>query len=133
MKYDTSTLNGKIAVMQEYERTGKRPMCKNIAEENYRPLGTPPSWQWNDLDYNYPVEPTLKPWTFETTPKSYMLLKRKAQEPLIVVAVAWTRSAIRTSHPNFDASTYTFDYLLEHFEHSLDNGKTWQPCGTYES
>ncbi len=126
LKYDTSTLNGKIAVMQEYERTGKRPMCRGGLDKNFRPLNTSPFWQWNDLDYNYPAEPKLVQWTFETTPRGVVLLQCEDVAGFYLVT-NWSLDGLSITHRHFP-----WKQLMECCKHSVDNGKTWQPCVTYE-
>ena len=131
MKYDTSTDLGKVEVMQEFLRTKIPPLCKGIHDNRYCPLLTPPFWQWNDLDYNYPAEPEppkLVPWTFETCPKGVVLLQHNGTSGFDLVATWLPDGLVKAS----GYSKLKWSELLNYYTHSLDNGRTWLPCGTEE-
>lgn len=133
MKYDTNTLEGKIQVMEQYREGFDRILFKKLNFiDSYRELQSPPVWNWQINDYNYPADPprkVLKPWTFETAPKCYTLIRDKNAKQIIRAVSCWSTNSLHTMSPHFEASTYTWDYLVTNYEHSLDNGATWHPCG----
>ncbi len=129
MKFATSTLEGKIAVMERYRQGFDRILFTDIFSGcgEYKEHPTSPVWNWKDFDYNYPAEPKLVPWTFETFPRDINIFIRDNK-----------RGMARPCYFNqeyvwFVTGKFTYQHLADHCEHSLDNGKTWQPCGTYES
>jgi len=136
MKYDTSTLEGKIAVMREFERTGKRPLHNDGLKWRDTISGSP-SWCWGNIDYNYPAEPELSvlvPWTFETCPKGVVLLKYAVGFGMgIDMIVSWVNDGVLvTAFPRGNNPHVSWEKLLVYATHSLDNGRTWLPCGTEE-
>jgi hypothetical protein len=78
LKYDTSTVGGKLDVYKEFLTTEKAPLFKYKSEKEWSELESGrPSWDWNRLDYNYaePEVPEIIPWTYKTCPKAPMALK----------------------------------------------------------
>jgi len=131
VKFDTSTVEGKIAVMQEFAKNRGGFWRFLLRDQEWHHISIP-SWNWDSFDYNYPADPprkVLKPWTFETAPKCHVLIKDKSVQQLIRAVSCWSTNALHTMSPHFEASTYTWDYLVTNYEHSLDNGATWHPCG----
>jgi hypothetical protein len=80
-----------------------------------------PSWNWvNDISA-YRIKPTatLRPWTADEVPLGCQL-RHKSYNPD-------HRSLITTS-----GHTILREGWLNEFEHSIDGGKTWIPCGVME-
>lgn len=115
-RFDTSTLDGKIAVMQEAQKVGY-VYLRAEDTENYILQGTNyTKWDWLCFFYNFPTEPKTKliPFTRDTFPRE-----------------AWIRYKADIDF-NFRVLSYSsasFDRAMNNCEISLDHGKTWQPCG----
>lgn len=89
MKYDTKTLEGKIAVMERYKEDPEGLYSSHTGWQKH-PITSCPTWDWHHWEYNYPASrkrssaplnalcppaSALVPWTFETCPKGVVLLK----------------------------------------------------------
>lgn len=83
-----------------------------------------------------PEKPTLRPWKPEEVPVG-ALIRHKEQPNCQSLILTKTNSNGIVFYPMTDDRTATdiafksLDCLAE-FEHSLDHGKTWQPCGVME-
>lgn len=69
------------------------------------------------------TEPKLRPWKPEEVPVGAWMREKNGGLPSLIVAVTG-----RTLHRGHGDSIQ-FDYALNHYEHSTDNGVTWKPCG----
>jgi hypothetical protein len=79
-----------------------------------------PSWNWvNDISA-YRIKPTakLRPWTADEVPLGAWIRDVSKQD---------YRFLIHTSGNNDTRKDWLADY-----EHSIDCGKTWLPCGVME-
>lgn len=106
--------------------------------------------QWSDCDNHYSVtgsppeelriKPTsqLRPWKPEEVPVG-ALLKTKHKDYLncVILGVFQNKVVLNTNPPS--GSYYINDLLTYHgghngdsVLHSIDNGKTWKPCGVVE-
>lgn len=66
-----------------------------------------------------------RPWTLDTAPRLYVLLRPKVNRAVHRIPVGWEREGI-----NLFAGTISYASLFDKWEHSLDGGKTWSHCGT---
>lgn len=122
-RFDTSTLDGKIAVMQEFKRVeyAYTPAVNGMSWA----LITKPHWDWDNLTFNFPTEPRTKivPFTRDTFPRE-----------------AWIRYKVDPDYNfrvlSFSSDSFRVDDTIEKYtdaivkcEISLDNGKTWTACG----
>lgn len=114
-----------------------------VADRRKEPL------QWSDYNSEYPdftnsnwkwrikPTPTLRPWRAEEVPVG-ALIRWKIETKhcydgmcgfdICLIAGVHTHRVLTSIH----ASNYSFDNCLKMFEHSLDHGKTWLPCGVVE-
>lgn len=131
--YNTSTLEGKIAVMVHVKEKGwdrLRVSDNRDDGQKWRIAGSVSSWNWSRYDYNILAEPTIKAWTLETVPKVGLLIRRKDRFPESlwpVLIYSYDGLHIGNTH-----SAVKWDSLLAKFENTADGGKTWHPCGTVE-
>lgn len=89
------------------------------------------SWNWGNADYR--IDPasrpkTLKPWTIDTVPIGAWLRNKGSSEAggislLIGASVngIYCCNGLRSPFPYLD--------VMNMFEHSIDSGRTWLPCG----
>lgn len=78
-----------------------------------------PCWDWLNCDYQIKPTPVLRPWTADEVPLGAQV-RSKSYHPD-------HRSLITTS-----GNPMHREGLLNGYEHSLDGGKTWKPCGVEE-
>jgi hypothetical protein len=66
MKYDTTTIEGKIAVMEHF-RKNPEGLMRSLQGYQWQviPIGHNPSWNWVTYYYNYPAEPEPPKETFD--------------------------------------------------------------------
>ena len=74
--------------------------------------------------YRIKPEPKYRPWKPEEVPMPCVV---RAKDTDCVQLVLWKHS----NHICIGSSDYTIDYikLYNEWEHSLDHGKAWLPCG----
>ena len=78
-----------------------------------------PRWNWDDTQYRIKPTATLRPWTADEVPLGCQL-RHKSYNPD-------HRSLITTS-----GHTTLREGWLNEYEHSIDGGKKWLPCGVVE-
>lgn len=83
----------------------------------------------SNYDLMLEVEPTLRPWKAEEVPVGCLLRHKQPDSP--------HNKTILVSLNHHDIAFGKHGWLnlnqvFEQLEHSLDNGKTWQPCGVEE-
>lgn len=125
-RFDTTTTAGKIAVMQEAERVGYVYMKGNFDEWCFREN---PAFDSLLKYYNFPAEPkrTLVPWNEEEVPVG-AILRHKGKKLSIKYLIVCNQECGLTGYN----ANWSFEYLASDMEHSLDNGRTWLPCGTWK-
>jgi len=69
-------------------------------------------------------EPVLVPWTLGTVPKKRMLVQHKN------INILWYPSAFDTNSVLLGEEMVRYDDLAIAYEHSLDDGVSWHPCGS---
>jgi hypothetical protein len=79
-----------------------------------------PYWNWGNDTKMYHIKPTakLRPWTADEVPLG-----------------AWMRMKSDREYRFLISNTESFsgrEHWLKDFEHSIDGGKTWHPCGVME-
>ena len=75
-------------------------------------------WNFEDFDYRRKPTPVLRSWTADEVPLgAWMRFKKVIDDRSIL---AWT------------STQRDRDMWLDEREHSIDNGKTWLPCGVME-
>jgi hypothetical protein len=112
-----------IRVMQAFVDGKEVEQKNNHHLTNALPLWNPapsPAWNWGDDIKNYRIKPTptLRPWTADEVPLGAWM--RKKQD----VSHRWV--LIDTGDGLWRQAWF------EDSEHSIDNGKTWLPCGVME-
>jgi hypothetical protein len=80
---------------------------------------TTPRWGWDDTQYRIKLTAPLRPWTADEVPLGCQL-RSKSYHPD-------HRSLITTS-----GNSMTREGWLNGYEHSIDGGKNWLPCGVME-
>lgn len=124
-RFDTSTLDGKIAVMQEAQKVGY-VYLRSRDEENYTLQGTNyTKWDWLCFFYNFPTEPKTKliPFTRDTFPREAWI-RFKADIDFNFRVLSYSNDSFRVGD-----TIEPYDRAMNDCEISLDHGKTWQPCG----
>lgn len=92
--------------------------------EDYR-VGCP---NFSCANWRVAPEPKLRPWRLEEVPVGAVLRTKTLNS-------RWLLSGINNVGEIFiaeDDRWRTAEYLLHEYKHSLDNGKTWHPCGVME-
>lgn len=124
------TIQEKIAVMQA-AADGKKIQCSQARVGVW--VNTEiPLWDWNNYDYQIKPEPKLRPWNPEEVPVGaicdgqWILGKKR---PSLIVSVEGTCFCYCGRDKIY---TVTFEAALRDFTYSLDQGKTWLPCGVME-
>lgn len=100
---------------------------------------------WKDesyLDWNCPIEcyrikPTIayyRPWKVEEIPIGCIVRSKKRADEfnefmLVEMVVGRTETNVYIGHGN----SLKLIELFDRYEHSIDNGKTWLPCGILNS
>ena len=76
-----------------------------------------PKWNWEDCEYRIKPTATLRPWTVDEVPLGSIMRTKGLEGRCIII----------DTETSDDRS-----YWLHAREHSIDNGKTWLPCGVME-
>jgi hypothetical protein len=100
-----------------------------------RDANPPDCYAWNDADAictDIPVdrwrikpEPNLRPWKPEEVPVGAMVRNIGTRSRYLITE--WC--CARPSEIVISCCVYSFETMLRSYEHSLDHGKTWLPCG----
>lgn len=82
----------------------------------------------DNAEYRLKPEQKRIPFTFETFPRPYPLMRSDGNEEEFAVIFIDGRGVI-----HFDSATLKayidYEYAFNHREISFDNGKTWEACG----
>jgi hypothetical protein len=76
-------------------------------------------------DYRIKPEPKLRPWLPHEVPVGALIRFKGATARSLIVGSDYT-------NPIQANACYNTDFALSQFEHSIDHGKTWLPCGVME-
>ena len=79
---------------------------------------TVPRWSWDDTQYRIKPTPTFRPWTADEVPLGMQARNREYPK---------TRWLIDRTSSEENRKDW-----CEKYEHSIDGGKTWHPCGVME-
>jgi hypothetical protein len=82
-------------------------------------LTTMPAWNWNSGKYRIKPTKTLRPWTADEVPLGAWLREKQGNDRGMFLM-----THTRDQHYRIQ--------LMSEYEHSLDGGKTWKPCGVEE-
>ena len=77
-----------------------------------------PCWNWNTQDYRIKPAATIRPWTADEVPLG--MQARNAKYP----KTRWLIDRTSSEENRID--------WCKNYEHSIDGGKTWLPCGVVE-
>jgi hypothetical protein len=95
-----------------------------------------PYWNWGNDTKMYRIKPTatLRPWTTDEVPLDCWIRmivgdnrykwKPVTVQPLGVITIP--------ADIGYSLKLNTWQFLATEYEHSIDNGKTWLPCGVME-
>jgi hypothetical protein len=78
-----------------------------------------PSWNWADEDFQIKPTKTLRPWTADEVPLGAWMREKQGND----------RGMFLMTHTG---DQYYRIQLMSEYEHSIDGGKTWKPCGVEE-
>jgi len=79
--------------------------------------------------YYIQPEPKLHPWKPEEVPVGCLVRSKTPDSP----HNKYVLFALNSNHVAFEKAGWeSLESLLANYEHSLDHGKTWQPCGMVE-
>ncbi len=76
--------------------------------------------------YRRKPTPTLRPWKPEEVPLGVLVRSKDDHKERSLIC------GTDRFHINTGLGFFTFSRALEMLEHSIDNGKTWLPCGVEE-
>ena len=86
---------------------------------------------FDDASSNYRIkpEPHLRPWKPEEVPVG-SVVRNKATYNTYLIVGRWVegKDCVMLAGDAF----YNCEIMLSKYEHSLDHGKTWLPCGVEE-
>ncbi len=76
--------------------------------------------------------PKLRPWKPEEVPKQADVWFRRKSSRIWWRMCFFDPASGQASFADETGRHYEIEELLGEHEHSVDNGKTWTPCGTYD-
>lgn len=77
-------------------------------------------------------EPTFRPWKPEEVPVGALMRYKNSIPSRSVILGLKLNESVQYVNNNNGISNVSFSALFREFEHSLDQGKTWHPCGVLE-
>lgn len=120
------------------------------AEEGKLQWKGPTKTDWRDVEYNNTIygtlysdeqfscyrrkpSPTLRPWRPEEVPVGALIRfsKNSSIQGKYLILASDKTGIVHCNTPDMSTPTLcklTYEFILK-FEHSLDHGKTWLPCG----
>jgi hypothetical protein len=104
-----------IKVMQAFV-DGKEVQARDVGLERWNAVIIP-RWNLEDFEYRIKPTPTIRPWTADEVPLGSIMRTKGLEGRCIII----------DTETSDDRS-----YWLNAREHSIDNGKTWLPCGVME-
>ena len=84
------------------------------------------TWDWDAFEFRIKPTATLRPWTADEVPLGAWLRSKEGSWRSLILAVD-SDGRIIGHYRGIEREA-----AFEHCEHSLDNGKTWLPCGVME-
>jgi len=76
-----------------------------------------PRWAWGDTQYRIKPTVNLRPWTADEVPLGAQMRVKIDRHRFLIGS---------------EANDFNRKQWFENNEHSIDNGKTWLPCGVME-
>ena len=76
--------------------------------------------------YRPKPEPKIRPWKQEEVPVGALLKRKGEKETFLIV------EAIHNDVRFGQKCRQLYSNLISNYVHSIDQGKTWQPCGVVE-
>ena len=115
---DTRDLDYQIGAMQAFK-------ARRQIECRFRDTGgavwklvVDPKWNWDLVEYRIKPTAKLRPWTADEVPVGGQIRSKQSRDYRFLID--------RT------ANAEVREDWLKGYEHSLDGGKTWLPCGVEE-
>jgi hypothetical protein len=103
----------------EIQRCGKHWNPKESLKPDWSDTDDP-CWDFDNCDYRIKPTATLRPWTADEVPLGAQMRRKDALRDGRRVLISET----------YDESVRSTWRVTS--EHSIDNGKTWLPCGVME-
>ena len=75
-----------------------------------------PLWNWEHYDYRIKPTTTLRPWTADEVPLGAWMRNKSVQHDRWIIV-------------HLQYSSRNREEWLDKYEHSIDGGLTWKPCG----
>lgn len=85
-----------------------------------------PCWDFDSCDYRIKPTATLRPWTADEVPLGAWMRSKESGWKALIFEVR------RDGQIEINNSSIMPDSALRYYEHSIDGGKTWLPCGVVE-
>ena len=101
----------------EIQRCGKHWNPKESLKPDWSDTDDP-CWDFDNCDYRIKPAATLRPWTADEVPVGGQIRSKQSRDYRFLID--------RT------ANAEVREDWLKGYEHSLDGGKTWLPCGVEE-
>ena len=88
-----------------------------------------PYWNWSKFNYRIKPTPKLRPWKVEEVPlDAWFCTKTDTKSYFKLIRFNASIGYIT----NADDDGWPLSAMLQDLLHSLDQGKTWLPCGVEE-
>lgn len=114
------------------------PLVQALAEGKTIQLASGNHWYDVNPDFTCPPskyrikpDPKLRPWKPDEVPVG-ALYRACGQTEFKQMILGVSPSGIKTTASMEIGQNYKPDHMLREYEHSLDHGKTWLPCGVVE-
>lgn len=91
-------------------------------------VATNPNWMWSEYEYRVKPTPKLRAWTIDEVPLDAWY-RQKADTCNLMRLDA---IHLDTCRVKICGTSWNMTELHNHFQHSLDQGKTWRACGKEE-
>lgn len=114
--------------MAEWE-PGQRWQWRKNGSSEWCDIGTDPVWDWLRDEYRRKPEPQLRAWKTEEVPIGALIRMKNSQHGRTVILFAFDGEIWDGTPTGYGREKYNTQRALELYEHSLDFGKTWHPCG----
>ena len=112
----------KIKVMQAY--VDGRPIQRRLPNDTNWSDTSIPIWNWHDCQYR--IKPNKQPLTPADFPPGTVIREKDALLNWRIVNMVSYDSF--WAYPWKDSQSFISESLMNDFEYSTDQGKTWKPC-----
>ncbi len=123
---DTWDLDYQIGVMQAFKEGAQIESKLRDRRSLVWQKESNPSWDWFSYEFRIKPTPVLRPWTADEVPLGAWLRSKENVWKDLIFEVR------RDGQMEINNSSITPYSALRYWEHSLDGGKTWKPCGVEE-